>query len=544
MKLKTGIFIVLLVVLVACAGYINSKVDAYGYDTNFILETVFGDQGSLDGTEIRLLDDITNTCFWDSRVKFVDGRLITETSTEPQEDYIPHYVNYNEEEERNNIYYDLYPSEGIGDYLDYGEYVFDETKEMGDAVLASGKDELSIKPSDYCDYYKYNWIIVHNYGYWYLTTGQKKAEGDKISGSVALDENMAKFADFFKIPIVKDETYSVEKVEDDDEGPVEIYYNVDLNYNHEYFILKMKSAFGQNKAFLYFSNRTSKGNRVDTSQIPGGYGVYSFDFAQGVNGKESVAPDMDTLRVVLPLDENTIIKKIAISSDEKYLYVFTLEGKDLVLYIVDTETCEVASNKVLWGGMDEEVVPNNSDYAVSGEINIYSPKELEMLENDLFFAAQDGKGFRVIKIDGKDADVVFERDFDETDDPEKLGIYLAPTSSLKLAWDEGENKLTLAALKHTFADDESVDELNKTVVLVYKDGEPCYAGKITSDILGTVNLRDMNNLEEYVSRAEEAAIDYSKTSGGKDIGKYYWGGDDLERILYLTSSRIYSVNNE
>ena len=90
MKLKTGIFIVLLVVLVACAGYINSKVDAYGYDTNFILETVFGDQGSLDGTEIRLLDDITNTCFWDSRVKFVDGRLITETSTEPQEDYIPH----------------------------------------------------------------------------------------------------------------------------------------------------------------------------------------------------------------------------------------------------------------------------------------------------------------------------------------------------------------------------------------------------------------------------------------------------------------------
>ena len=539
MKVKTVIFIILLLILLAGTVYINDKVSAYGYDTDFELESIYGDQGLLDGAEIRLQDVLSNTCFWDSHIRFEDGKLISETSTEPEEGYI--FADYYDKAKENNGFHQDYDLiRDISGYLENEYNIFDEVKKMGDEIKASDKIDLSIKPSDYCDNYKINWSLTRGRTTWSLETVEQRPEND----TTAYDDNLDKFTEFFKIPIVKDETYSIERAVDDDGGREKVYYNVDRNDDHEYFDFTMNSSFGNGKAFMYFDNRTSKGNRVDTSLIPGGYGIYSFDFGLSVDGREYSDPDMSTLRVILPLDEDAIIKKMFLSSGEKYLYIFTIEDDDMVIYVMDTDNCEVVSEKVLWEDMDREEITFLLGFATRGGIDVYSPDELGVPGSDLAFAVQKGNGFRIIKLEEDQIRVVFTRKYDETDDPEKLGVFLAPTSSLKFAWDEENNRLILAVLKHALGDDEPIDELNKTVVLVYKDSELVFAGKITSDIHDSLNLRNMDTLEEYTSWAEEGAIDYNKNPGGKDIGKYYWGEDDLEKITYLTSTRIYSVKNE
>ncbi len=537
MKVKTVIFIILLLVLVAGTVYINDKVSAYGYDTDFDLESIYGDQGLLDGAEIRLQNVLSNTCFWDSHIRFEDGKPVTETSVEPEEDDAPGIVNYGEAKEKNGIYQEHDLIMDISGYLDYGYNAFDEVKEIGDEIIASGKNALSIKPSDYCDNYKINWRLKRDFNTWYLDTVEQRPAND----SSTYDENLDKFTEFFKIPIVKDETYSIERVVDDDGGREKVYYNVERNDDHEYFDFTMNSAFGNGKAFIYFDNRTSKGNRVDTSLIPGGYGIYSFDFGLSVNDKKYSDPDMDTLRLILPLDEDTIIKKMFLSSDEKYLYIFTIEDRNMVIYVMDTDNCEVVSEKVIWEDMDREEITFLPGFATRGGIDIYSPDELGVPDGDLAFAVQKRNGFRIIKLEEDQIRVVFTRKYDETDDPEKLGVFLAPTSSLKFAWDEENNRLILAVLKHALGDDEPVDELNKTMILVYKDGEPGFIGKLSGDINEAITRRTQEDLEDYVSEARVAVGPWSRNFVSDDDAPVGWVSDDFKEFVRNADTLICSL---
>ena len=537
MKLKTFIFVILLLFFVAGAVYLNNIIDTYGYDTNFTMEPIYGDQGVLDGAEIRLQSVIFNTCFWDSHIRFEDGKLVAETSIEPEEDYASNVVNYGEAKERNGIYKDYDLIRDISGYLEYGYNVFDEVKEIGDEIIASGKNDLSIKPSDYCDNYKINWSLTRDGTTWSLETFEKRAEND----TTTYDENLDKFTEFFKIPIVKDETYSIERVVDDDGGSEKVYYDVDKKYGREYFDFDMNNTFGNGKAFMYFDNRTSKGNRVDTSLIPGGYGIYSFDFGLSVNDKKKTDPDMDTLRVILPLDEDTIIKKICLSSDEKYLYVFTIEDDDMVIYVMDTDNCEVVSEKVLWEDMDREEITFLPGFATRGGIDIYSPDELGVSGANLAFAVQKRNGFRIIKLEGDQIRVVFTRKYDETDNPEKLGVFLAPTSSLKCDWDEENNRLILAVLKHALGDDEPMDELNKTMILVYKDGEPGFIGKLSGDINEAITRRTQKDLEDYVSEARVAVGPWAENFVSDDDAPVGWVSDDFKEFVRNVDTTICSL---
>ena len=536
MKFKTVIFIILLLVLVAGTVFINDKIDTYGYDTNFDLEPIYGDQGLLDGAEIRLQNVISNTCFWDSRIRFDNGKIISETSTEPEESYI--FADYYDKAKENNGFHQDYDLiRDISGYLDNEYNIFDEVKKMGDEIKASDKIDLSIKPSDYCDNYKINWSLTRGRTTWSLETVEQRPEND----TTTYDENLDKFTEFFKIPIVKDETYSVERIVDDDDGREKVYYSVGRNYDREYFDFAMNSAFGNGKAFMYFDNRTSKGNRVDTSLIPGGYGIYSFDFGLSVDGREYSDPDMGTLRVILPLDEDTIIKKMFLSSDEKYLYIFTIEDRNMVIYVMDTDNCEVVSEKVLWEDMDREEITFLPGFATRGGIDVYSPDELGVPGGDLAFAVQKRNGFRIIKLEEDQIRVVFTRKYDETDDPEKLGVFLAPTSSLKCAWDEENNRLILAVLKHALGDDEPIDELNKTMILVYKDGEPGFIGKLSGDINEAITRRTQDDLEDYVSEARVAVGPWSRnfvSDGDAPVG---WVSDDFKEFVWNADTTICSL---
>lgn len=536
MKIKTVIFIILLLVLVAGTVYINDKIGTYGYDTNFDLESIYGDQGLLDGAEIRLVNDISNTCLWDSHIRFDNGKLISETSTEPEEGYI--FADYYDKAKGNNGFYQDYDLiRDISGYLENEYNIFDEVKKMGDEIKASDKNDLSIKPSDYCDNYKINWSLTRGRTTWSLETVEQRPEND----TTTYDENLDKFTEFFKIPIVKDETYSIERVVDDEDGREKVYYSVGRNYDREYFDFAMNSAFGNGKAFIYFDNRTSKGNRVDTSLIPGGYGIYSFDFGLSVDGREYSDPDMGTMRVILPFDEDTIIKKMYLSSDEKYLYIFTIEDDDMVIYVMDTDNCEVVSEKVLWEDMDREEITFLPGFATRGGIDVYSPDELGVPGGDLAFAVQKRNGFRIIKLEGDQIRVVFTRKYDETDDPEKLGVFLAPTSSLKCAWDEENNRLILAVLKHALGDDEPVDELNKTMILVYKDGEPGFIGKLSGDINEAITRRTQKDLEDYVSEARVAVGPWAENFVSDDDAPVGWVSDDFKEFVRNVDTTICSL---
>ena len=102
---------------------------------------------------------------------------------------------------------------------------------------------------------------------------------------------MNSFRRFFKIPVLENEIYTVESEDGDVLGEKEVY----VDWTEDYFTLNFDMEYVSDKVFLFFGNRSANGKVVDTSEIPGGYGIYAFDVKTTDNDKKSIiSADMDS----------------------------------------------------------------------------------------------------------------------------------------------------------------------------------------------------------------------------------------------------------
>lgn len=236
-------------------------------------------------------------------------------------------------------------------------------RELYDETPMGSTGKKTIYLQDYYTYYPVHiavelpGVIWQGNDYEYLSPEQQKDE----------HEVWTKFIEFFKIPIP------------DDLGPIEINITKEQNragtgssqsatYVDYYFNLSY--AYTDNQCFFSINNRMSGKSGVtsfvDTSLIPGGYGIYSFKYMNvrnDANTKSNMTiyqngyetgVDEDSLAMVYPLEKETIIKDMTTSEDYTKLYLFTLENDASYLTEIDIATMtEVQKHKICAGSYDQ-----------------------------------------------------------------------------------------------------------------------------------------------------------------------------------------------
>ena len=243
-------------------------------------------------------------------------------------------------------------------------------KELVDDTPAGTQNSTTVYLKDYVE--DYNFMVEftmphkageddssymnHSHFYFSETELRKEIADLEKSGrdSKELEELKAYLADvdafqaFFKIPVLDTEVYTLAVAKDESgqiigiaessnnsgsaTGEIDIPNSVNIE-GADSFDFNIYSAFDNGDCYFTFEPHTDMGNVVDVSQIPGGYGIYHFNYDQ----KQGTI-DASNLKLVYPLDIEKYVTEIRIDGTGKNILMFTYDEVSHYMSIIDRET--------------------------------------------------------------------------------------------------------------------------------------------------------------------------------------------------------------
>jgi len=177
-----------------------------------------------------------------------------------------------------------------------------------------------------------------------------------------------KFSEFFRVPV--EEYDSIEVVVDRDQSNG----MMTQSSSSDYLQLYSESVMTEDgMCYFTLNNKTSDGRVMDSSLIPGGYGIYSFRFGKpGTYSKSGV--DIDSLKMTYALDENITILYLSLNKEQTKLLLFTEEAEEYYFSVIDRDTMKLSQKLKLasWG----EICEYDDFLVVSGEqISLFAVTE-------------------------------------------------------------------------------------------------------------------------------------------------------------------------
>ncbi len=328
-----------LIAIVLLSGYIVTAVSA---DINsecdqvkITEKVVLGEKSVAEGINITTKNHLKYHLYWETDYTIGKEKSInTEYSFYPRQHY--------DEQQKSNY---------IGMIFDNGlEYGFYEDipaskqfglqrayKELYDSAEYNKEKTKTVYIKDYYDYYPLgigfdlpntDWVD-YEYG------GALKGEP---YDSLYVTE---KFREYFKIPVLESDRVkiSVEKYDDNSysTGTAEDFV-FNLNAISAVSYSKNRCFFAiNNYKYADWQNDTDVIEYIDTSLIPGGYGIYSFYYYGGDNA-ERTGIMADTLETVYPLQKEAEVMHLSLNADETKLLLFTEENGASYLTVIDIKT--------------------------------------------------------------------------------------------------------------------------------------------------------------------------------------------------------------
>ena len=342
---KTACLLLALTVLLA-AGVIVSAcaIAAPRADVRFQENVRYGDPSAASGAAVSLRASLQNRLVWDSDIAFSDGGYTYTT------DHTFSVTGVSEQTQRVYAGVEFYPTLDFaitGEYsltLDYGSFL----NSLYDALLADTTPGTTgyrtIRLADYFDYYPFE-IDLSLPG---LSLSNPRG---RIDGNTSQEQAVTEaFLEFFRIPMLPDQYLELNIDRDMDGGSHS--RGTSSVQTGDRFDLYSNSITGRNACYFWFSNRTNKDALVDTSLIPGGYGVYILPFSTDEDGlAESV--DLTGLRTFYPVDPETRIRYLGITADGTQLLLHTVEDGQYFVTIIDAKTGDTRQRLSL-GGFDAQ----------------------------------------------------------------------------------------------------------------------------------------------------------------------------------------------
>lgn len=196
------------------------------------------------------------------------------------------------------------------------------TKPLADAAAGTepGKSRtITVKLKKYYDYFP----IYSGAGF--ADDALSMTEED----SAELNKTLS---DYFRIPVPEDFTVGISLSKDSSGGIV------DNGYSEFSDIQVMSAGFDGGVYFVFNSAVNGRGpaaDRLDTSLVSGGYGIYRMDYTTDADGMHAHFIT-DSLKTVFPLDSSTDICSLSLSDDGRQLLLIYFLDNSYRLKVIGT----------------------------------------------------------------------------------------------------------------------------------------------------------------------------------------------------------------
>lgn len=337
MKPLSIVFISLLCIGILITAAIGVLANMPSDRVTFREEILAGSSDAAKGLSFRYGANYGSFLYWDCRYTFGGEQLVdTVFSASGSPDYLRDYVESYDgvillDDTGSNFYqsdrYSFASPNLHGLQVAWAE-LYRET-----ALGEYGEKLIRLK--DYCAYYPLRLKLDTDAG----STSYASIYADTRSKQLITQE----FNEYFRIPVLEDDHmllngYRYQGYMGEYAADSACLYLGAEEHNH--FDFTSVSTFTDTVGYFTFVPHTDKGNLVDTSLIPGGYGIYAVSFMKNVAYGNVLSTR--SLRTLCPLDPRLTVVQLRTSTDEMLLHVYAWDDAKLLLI-----TFDIASGKEL-----------------------------------------------------------------------------------------------------------------------------------------------------------------------------------------------------
>jgi len=345
---KTYVFLLILLVLaVGSVGVIGSIVNGQKDDVTIRESVVYGDKSAAEGITIVNQTHMRHHLFWETTYH-VGEKTLCET------DYT--YVPRGKEIEQKYVYYGIDVQDDVGYYYSGKDNPVDMQKEFEELYDTLKKGETKSKDiyiKDYYDYYPIRMNINLPNTVWVNNDPETEVGDNPFDPKYVIN----KFQEFFKIPVLETDYVRITVSKAKDSPNSNVAYSEERSSEPNFYQVVSVSAYTDNVCYFAINNRSTQyeysedsynrverdGAYVDTSLIPGGYGIYSFSYGRGA-GEYHTGIDADSLQMVFSLEQDVSVKHMMIRDNQTRLILITEEDEGAFVKVIDLATMKEVQN--------------------------------------------------------------------------------------------------------------------------------------------------------------------------------------------------------
>ena len=205
-------------------------------------------------------------------------------------------------------------------------------KELYDSCKEGERKEKTVYLKDIYEYYPIR-LDVHLKGVYWSNNDFENLWDDEEGGEKYVTTF---FREFFKIPVLENSAVNISVGKNTNGHSMGSSYGSDSD--GDYFF-NTKSAVTEDTVFFTIDNKTrNKKQFVDFSLVPGGYGIYSFNYKNEGGLKYDVGILTDTLKMAYALDPQATVQDLLIANNGKDLILLETKNGNTALTTIDIKT--------------------------------------------------------------------------------------------------------------------------------------------------------------------------------------------------------------
>ena len=391
-------------------------------------------------------------------------------------------------------------------------------KKLWAGIPENGESDVTIHMKDLMDYYILSgWI--NGTGEMLDMNFSSLAANEGEDYELELAKKWKAWNDFFKIPVLKEE-YMTYRLAKGNNGELSVTTDYGITEGGDEFGFNIQSCDTEDASYFFFDAHSLNGRVVDTSLIPGGFGIYRMPH-EGKEGRSAV----EELENIYRLDPNAYYQSIAASPDGKKLMISYYysnaggQGKDEDEKVtLLAEVIDLASGK-----RDEKItLLENCEWPVvrsDGEFQVFTDNESRLK----IYRYMDGR-YRKI-VDAKDMDFSLPGLTDITSD------------NTKIIYEEGRVSALCYETINTWEDgvpDErdfgTFDRCVSAVLNVFTEDKLAYCGRLYN------NLQDFYDIDTYKGIVQKLREEKRWGKTFVTDARYPYGINTTESILKLETN--------
>lgn len=375
MKKSFVLLIALVLLAVTIVYYGQTSVMAEADQVQITEQVLYGDKSVVEGVTLQMKNHYQYQMFWDTTyVLGEQPEALTDYTFYQERNYSYSYWYYgtvNFEDESIRVFdwtEDIAEEQLIG--IELAAFELYETAEPGE------RSEQLFYLKDYMEYYPFSVFISGDFDtqkdieqlYVDMSEPELKSEllyakGTELEMVEKKQKWLETFQEFFQIPIIDTEACVI-AMEKDEDGQLTGWGvsttgggsgtgNMEIpempNYeDYDSFPFYTYSTVSDGDAYFTFGTRSYQDVVVDTSQIPGGYGIYHFPYDAE---KNEIYPEK--LKMVYALDPNVRVYDLTRDARGEHLLLFTEEDNGIYMSVIDIGTMTL-ENKLIVSDLGED----------------------------------------------------------------------------------------------------------------------------------------------------------------------------------------------